>query len=80
MILLLEAHKPLAFIGGQFLLVAQPSLNLFVAPHFTQGMIDLLTDPSQLEELISQLEQQTSPKLASSVETPLGRSGVKEIR
>jgi hypothetical protein len=59
-VLLLEMHKPLAFIGSQFLLVAQPTLNLFVAPQFTQGMVDLLADPIQLEQLISQLERHSN--------------------
>jgi hypothetical protein len=62
-ILLLEAHKPLAFIGSQFLLVAQPTLNLFVSPNFTQGLVDLLADPIQLEQLIAQLEQNTPSQL-----------------
>lgn len=60
-ILLLEAHKPVAFIGGQFLLVAQPTLDLFVSPSLTQGMVDLLTDPTQLERLITHLEQKKLP-------------------
>lgn len=68
-ILWLEVSKPLAFISSQFLLVAQPALNLFVSPPFTQSMVDLLTDPSQLEQLIRQLEQ-TSPSLNSSREEP----------
>lgn len=56
-ILLLEAHKPLAFITSQFLLVAQPTLNLFVQPSFTQGLIDLLADPLEVEQLIAHLER-----------------------
>lgn len=55
-VLLLEAHKPLAFIGSQCLLVAQPTLNLFISPHFTQGLVDLLADPVQLDQLIAHLE------------------------
>ncbi|MBI1877871.1 MAG: hypothetical protein HYR94_06530 [Chloroflexi bacterium] len=73
-VLLLEAHKPLTFIGSQFLLVAQPTLNLFVSPHFTQSMVDLLADPNQLEQLISHLERQTSP------ETPLGRRSARNVK
>lgn len=69
-ILLLEAHKPLAFIGSQFLLVAQPSLNLFVPSPFTQNLIDLLADPAQLDQLISRLEQ-----TAVSGLTPSEQSG-----
>jgi hypothetical protein len=63
--LLLEAHKPVAFIGGQFLLVAQPTLDLFISSHLTQGMVDVLTHPDQLEQLITCLEQQTSRPPAS---------------
>jgi hypothetical protein len=55
-VLLLEAHKPLAFWGSQLLLVAQPTLNIFVSPHLTQQTINLLTDSQQLEELIQILE------------------------
>lgn len=56
-LLLLEAHKPLAFLGSQLLLVVQPSLNLFISPVYTQGIIDLLADPNQVEQCLSRLEQ-----------------------
>lgn len=62
-VLLLEAHKPLAFMGSQCLLVAQPTLNLFISPHFTQNLVDLLADPVQLEQLIAYLEQPSSSPL-----------------
>ena len=55
-ILLLEANKPLAFLGSQLFLVAQPTLNIFVPAHLTQHTINLLTDPAQLEQLIQTLE------------------------
>ncbi len=55
-ILLLEANKPLAFWGSQLLLVAQPTLNIFVSPHLTQQTINLLTNSDQLELLIQVLE------------------------
>ena len=55
-ILLLEANKPLAFLGSQLLLVAQPTLNIFISPHLTQQTINLLTDSDQLEQLIQALE------------------------
>jgi hypothetical protein len=61
-VLLLEAHKPLAFVSSQFLLVAQPTLNLFVSPTFTQSLVDTLADPTQVEQLISQLEHNAAPK------------------
>lgn len=68
-ILLFEAHKPLAFLSSQLLLIAQPTLNLFVSPYTTQGMVDLLADPIQLDQLITQLEQKSpqalQPQLSS---------------
>jgi hypothetical protein len=39
------------------LLVAQPTLDFFISPRLTQGLVDLLTDPAQLEQLITHLEQ-----------------------
>lgn len=59
-ILLIEAHKPLAFLSSQLLLVAQPSLNLFVSPNSTQSMINLLNDDVQVEKLITVLEQKAA--------------------
>ena len=58
-ILLLEANKPLAFVGSQLLLVAQPTLDMFLRPGVTQNMADLLTDPAQVEQLIVTLEGKT---------------------
>lgn len=55
-IFLLEAHKPLAFLGSQLLLVAQPTLDIFVSPPFTRNTADLLADPAQLDQLIARLE------------------------
>jgi hypothetical protein len=56
-ILLLEAHKPLAFIGSQFLLVVQPTLGLVLPSHLLRNTSDLLADPNQYERLIAILEQ-----------------------
>lgn len=55
-ILLLEAHKPLSFMGSQLLLVAQPTLNLFLSSRLVDNAVTLLADPDQLEALIAQLE------------------------
>ena len=55
-ILLLEAHKPLAFIGSQLLLIAQPTLDLILPPTFTRNAADLLADADQLEYLMTDLE------------------------
>lgn len=56
-ILLLEAHKPLAFIGSQFLLVVQPALGPLLPSHVIRNTSDLLADPDQFERLIAILEQ-----------------------
>lgn len=56
-ILLLEAHKPLAFIGSQFLLVVQPALDPLLPSHVIRNTSDLLADPDQFERLIAILEQ-----------------------
>ena len=64
-ILLLEAHKPLSFIGSQALLVAQPMLNLFLPQHLIGHTIELLADESQLEQLITSLERQDTSSSTS---------------
>jgi len=61
-ILLLEAHKPLAFVGSQLVLVAQPILDIFLPQHVIRNTVDLLADPEQLDQLIGRLETSvTSP-------------------
>ena len=55
-ILLLEAHKPLAFLGSQLLLIAQPTLNVFLPQTLTRDSADLLADTRQFEHLIDCLE------------------------
>ena len=59
-ILLLEAHKPLAFIGSQTLLVAQPMLDIFLPQHLVRHTAELLADSDQLEQLITSLETKTT--------------------
>ncbi len=58
-ILLLEAYKPLAFLGSQVFLVAQPTFDILFPPHLTQQTINLLADSEQLEHLIVSLETGT---------------------
>ncbi len=55
-ILLLEAHKPLSFVSSQLLLVAQPTLDIFLPQNFTRNLAGLLVDPTQMEQLIASLE------------------------
>jgi hypothetical protein len=61
-VLLLEAHRPLAFVGSQLLLVAQPTLNLLMPGQLITKTIDLLADNEQFEELIKRLESAGSSK------------------
>ena len=66
-ILLLEAHKPLAFLGSQLLLVAQPTFDIFFPKNFIGNLAELLAEPQQLEQLIRRLETETrSPEALMS--------------
>ncbi len=56
-VLLLEAHKPLSFITGQFLLVSQPLLSFFFAAEGVNNVITLLSDRNCLEGFIAELER-----------------------
>jgi hypothetical protein len=64
-IVLLEAHKPLAFIGSQFLLVTQPTLDLFFPGNYSRNLADLMADSAQVEKLIVSLEKSASSQPAS---------------
>ncbi|MCB0193282.1 MAG: hypothetical protein KDJ65_15155 [Anaerolineae bacterium] len=55
-IFLLEAHKPLAFLGSQLLLIGQPVLNIFLSHHLTSNAVTLFENPEHLETLITHLE------------------------
>ncbi len=59
-ILLLEANKPLAFLGSQLLLVAQPTLDMFATGDFTRQAVDLLADPEQVEQLTRAIENRAA--------------------
>jgi hypothetical protein len=64
-IVLLEAHKPLAFVSSQLLLVAQPTLNLFFPRNHVQDLAELLADSAQVEALIGSLEEAVVKQPAS---------------
>jgi hypothetical protein len=69
-ILLLEAHKPLAFISSQLLLVAQPTFDIFFPQNLTRNIADLLADSDQLEQLITTLEARASQNSISREVSP----------
>jgi hypothetical protein len=58
-IFLLEAHKPLAFVGSQLLLVAQPTLDLFLPDQFAGNLAGLLAEPADIDQLLIRLEAST---------------------
>jgi hypothetical protein len=60
-IFLLEAHKPLAFIGSQLLLVAQPTVDIFFPRNSTRNLADVLANPTQVEQLLAMLESKPAP-------------------
>ena len=57
-VLLLEAHKPLSFLGSQALLVLQPLLAFAFGASTSAEYAVLLEEPSNVERLIQRLERQ----------------------
>ena len=58
-VVFLSMHAPLAFLGSQFLIAAQPFLGVVVGDEFARDFAVLLQDPDSLELLITRLEQTT---------------------
>lgn len=54
---LLDAGRPLAFLGGQALWVAQPALSVFMDPQRVADYAHLLERPEALDLLRSRLEE-----------------------
>ena len=55
-LLLLDAGRPLAFIGGQLLWLLQPTLTTIGATTEVGQLARLLENPSALDALITRLE------------------------
>jgi len=55
-LLLLESHRPVTFLAGQALLVAQPLLSTFVDPQLIRDYAELLAQPEAVERLAQRLE------------------------
>jgi hypothetical protein len=64
-ILLLEAHKPWAFLGSQLILVVQPALDSFLPRHLLENLALMLSEDDQIEQLIVTLEQKITRRLQS---------------
>ncbi len=65
-ILFLEMHKPLAFLGAQFLWAAQPFLALRFSHADVQEIARLLEDPGSVERLIERLSESKESEGSSS--------------
>lgn len=58
-IVFLTMHAPLAFLGSQFLVAAQPFVGVFTGDSFAREFAQLIEDPQNVERLIARLEQPT---------------------
>jgi hypothetical protein len=58
--LILEAGRPLAFIAGQLLWLAQPTLALFWSPTAVARWAAALEEPDKLDQLLARLEEAQS--------------------
>ena len=56
-LLILEAGRPLTFLGGQFLWIAQPALSLIWPGQWIQQTAQLLEEPEAVASLIARLEE-----------------------
>lgn len=52
----LEVGRPLAFLGGQLLWVAQPAISLFFSGEVVQRVARMLEEPTAVEALVARLE------------------------
>lgn len=50
-------HAPLAFLGGQLLLAAQPFLGAVIGTRLANDLTRLFQEPENVERLIRHLEQ-----------------------
>ena len=60
-IVLLAMHAPLAFLGSQILLAAQPFVGVFTGDAFARDFALLVQDPETIERLVTRLEQAATP-------------------
>jgi hypothetical protein len=56
-LVLLTMHLPLAFIGSQLLLIAQPFVGLVTGERTARDLVLFLEDPQNIERLAARLEQ-----------------------
>lgn len=56
-IVFLTMHAPLAFLGSQFLIAAQPFIGMMTGDSFAREFAELIEDPQNVQLLIARLEQ-----------------------
>lgn len=61
-LLFLEAHRPLAWLGGQALLLLPPVLRPFCREESITGLAALLSDEANLNRLMRRLEAGPGPE------------------
>lgn len=66
-IFLLEANKPLSFLGSQAVLILQPLLNIAFDQKASQEIANLLEDRQNIERLIRRLERREDVGARSTV-------------
>ncbi len=60
-IFFLAMHAPLAFLGSQLVIAAQPFVGMMTGDSFARDFALLLEDPQNIELLIAQLEHHAHP-------------------
>ncbi len=56
-IVLLQMHAPLAFLGGQLLLAAEPFVATVTGQRFARDLACLVEEPENIERLVARLEK-----------------------
>lgn len=56
-IFLLQLHAPLAFLGSQFLLAAQPFISVVTGDRLARDLAWFWQEPENIERLIARLER-----------------------
>jgi hypothetical protein len=60
-IVFMTMHAPLAFLGSQLWIAAQPFVGMLTGDAFARDFAFLLQDPNALEQLVARLERAQSP-------------------
>lgn len=63
---LLDLGRPLTFLGGQLLWIAQPALRPFVPSQQVEKLAQILETPAAVDQLSNQLTQSSAKRQAGS--------------